>query len=141
MEKLGKVILVISFILVLGVIACSPKATPTAAPILTEPAEVEATSTEAPTTTLPPVDTIAPTLTEAVAATLTSQPAVAIASGDNLLQTRCTVCHSLDRVTRKTESLDEWRGIVANMVSRGANLTAAEQSVLVEYLAATYPDD
>jgi len=140
MRKLGKLMVVFSFILVLGVTACSPKTTPTAAALLTEPAKVEITSTESPTTTLPPVDTVAPTLTEAVA-TLTSQAVVAAATGESLLQTRCTVCHSLDVVTRKTESLDEWRGIVANMVSRGANLSAVEQSVLVDYLATTYPDD
>jgi mono/diheme cytochrome c family protein len=139
MKIMGKLLLVISFALVLGMMACSPKATHTVAPIPTEPAEVAATITQAPAAPLPTVETVAPTLTEEVA-TQTSQPAVAVASGDSLLQARCTVCHSLDRVTRKTESLDEWRAIVASMVSRGAVLTAAEQSVLVEYLAMTYLD-
>lgn len=137
MRKTGYVCLLFALVLILVLAACAPRAseTPTATV-----AELNTSSAEPATETLPPTETNAPSLTEPPA-TETAQPAVAAASGLSLLQSRCTACHSLDRVTRKTESLEEWRAIVANMVSRGANLTPAEQSVLTEYLAATYPDD
>lgn len=140
MKKIGFVYLLFALVLILALAACAPRASETPSVSVTEAADLITPSAEPATETLPPTETNAPTLTEPPA-TETAQPVVASASGLSLLQSRCTVCHSLDRVTRKTESLDEWRAIVANMVSRGANLTPAEQSILTEYLAATYPDD
>jgi cytochrome c5 len=60
------------------------------------------------------------------------------ADGAALLSDRCTSCHSLSRVTRFRGTRSQWDQLVANMISRGASLTAAEKTVLVDYLTKTY---
>lgn len=61
------------------------------------------------------------------------------ADGQALVQERCTVCHSLDRVrqSRKTEA--EWKATVERMRGKGARLSADELEVVIRYLASTYP--
>ena len=58
--------------------------------------------------------------------------------GATLLEERCAVCHPLSRVTAKHLSSDEWKSVVDSMVKRGASLTADEETVLIDYLAANY---
>ncbi|MFQ6099896.1 MAG: hypothetical protein ACE5OS_01500 [Anaerolineae bacterium] len=58
--------------------------------------------------------------------------------GEKLLQERCTVCHSLDRVKQAHRTSEEWNRIVTLMVGRGAELEEDEQAVLVDYLVETY---
>ncbi len=58
--------------------------------------------------------------------------------GQTLMQERCSVCHSLSRVTSAHKSAAEWKVSVDRMVARGAQLTPAEEQVLLDYLAATY---
>ncbi len=62
----------------------------------------------------------------------------AVADGATLLQERCTVCHTLERVESAHKTAEEWERTVARMIGRGAKLTEAERAVLVEYLAAKY---
>ncbi len=62
----------------------------------------------------------------------------ATADGEALLQERCTECHDLGRVESAEKTREEWEDNVARMVSKGAQLDADEQSVLVDYLADTY---
>lgn len=57
-----------------------------------------------------------------------------------LLQTRCTVCHNLNRVKNEDGTAAEWASTVDNMISRGAVLNAEERDALIDYLALTYPD-
>jgi cytochrome c5 len=64
-------------------------------------------------------------------------PALA-ASGEELLQDRCTRCHTLDRVQTASKSLAEWQTTVERMRAKGTQLTDDEVQVLTEYLAATY---
>ena len=64
-------------------------------------------------------------------------PALA-ASGEELLQDRCTRCHTLDRVQTASKSLAEWQTTVERMRTKGAQLTEDEVQVLTEYLADTY---
>jgi hypothetical protein len=59
-------------------------------------------------------------------------------SGRELLESRCTVCHNLERVTSSDRTAQEWEVIVDRMITRGAELTDAERDVLVEYLAKEY---
>lgn len=66
------------------------------------------------------------------------QPASTILDGKSLLESRCTECHDLTRVTTKTKTLEEWQTTVSRMVNNGAVLSAEEQTLLVEYLAETY---
>jgi hypothetical protein len=58
--------------------------------------------------------------------------------GASLLQSRCTVCHSLERVTSRTGTAQEWKMLVDRMIGNGAQLNAQEETTLVNYLAQTY---
>lgn len=60
------------------------------------------------------------------------------ASAAELLQDRCTRCHTLDRVQAASKSLAEWQTTVERMRGKGADLTDDEAQVLTEYLADTY---
>lgn len=65
--------------------------------------------------------------------------APAVLDGKALLQDRCTQCHDLNRVEKAAKSEDEWKTTVERMVSKGAQLDAAEQAAVIKYLADTYP--
>ena len=58
--------------------------------------------------------------------------------GAMLLEARCATCHSADRVGQVTKTRDEWDQSVTRMINKGAQLTEAEQAVLVDYLTETY---
>jgi mono/diheme cytochrome c family protein len=59
--------------------------------------------------------------------------------GKALVEERCSVCHGLDRVTSASKSRAEWQANVERMVEQGADLNAAEQEAVIEYLAEAYP--
>jgi mono/diheme cytochrome c family protein len=59
-------------------------------------------------------------------------------SGEELLQARCTKCHTLDPVEVASKSQAEWENTVHRMIGKGAQLTDAEADTLVKYLAETY---
>ena len=59
--------------------------------------------------------------------------------GKSLVETRCTECHSLNRVTSFSGSIDDWTKIVDDMVKKGADLNDAEKEAVINYLAETYP--
>lgn len=71
-----------------------------------------------------------------------SNPTSVISSGSSagqtLLQERCSVCHSTDRVTTAHKTVDQWTTTVQRMVSKGAQLNSEEQQTLLDYLAANY---
>jgi len=73
--------------------------------------------------------------------TTTSAPATntSSSSGQALLQSRCTECHSTRRITTSHFSADEWTQVVNNMINKGAKLNSDEKQTLIEYLAQTYP--
>jgi cytochrome c5 len=73
------------------------------------------------------------------AASTGNQPATTTLDGQTLLQERCTVCHSLDRVTSAHKTADQWTTTVERMVGKGAQLDAQEKQTLIDYLAQTYP--
>jgi hypothetical protein len=56
----------------------------------------------------------------------------------NLFRDACTACHTLDRVRAQHLNKDEWRHLIAGMLSEGVPLTDDETSILVEYLAANF---
>jgi len=59
-------------------------------------------------------------------------------SGIALLNDRCTVCHTLDRVRSASKTHAGWTATVEGMIQRGAQLGDQEQEVLVDYLAEMY---
>jgi uncharacterized membrane protein len=57
----------------------------------------------------------------------------------DLVNERCSGCHSLSRVLAQKGTADEWKVIVEEMVGKGAKLNAEEQQLVTDYLAETYP--
>ena len=58
--------------------------------------------------------------------------------GQTLMQARCSVCHSVSRITSAHKTADEWKTTVDRMISRGAQLTPQEEQTLIDYLAQNY---
>jgi len=58
--------------------------------------------------------------------------------GATLVSERCTACHSISRVESSRLSAAEWGALVDQMIARGAQLTPAEKTVVVSYLAANF---
>ena len=70
--------------------------------------------------------------------TVTPPSTASVTDGASLLETRCTACHSLDRVKQAKMTRDQWTRNVARMVRKGAQLNAAEQSLAIDTLSKTY---
>jgi cytochrome c5 len=58
--------------------------------------------------------------------------------GATLLETRCSVCHSANKPRQAKKTPQQWEQTVTRMIGKGAKLTEAEKSVIVDYLAKTY---
>ena len=58
--------------------------------------------------------------------------------GKVIIQRSCVACHSVKNITAKHADQDEWNSIVQMMVSRGADLTDDEITVVVKYLTEHY---
>lgn len=50
----------------------------------------------------------------------------------------CTACHTLERVREQRLNREEWRHLIAGMLSEGVPLTEDETSLLVDYLAENF---
>ena len=60
------------------------------------------------------------------------------APGKDLVETRCAVCHGLDRVSAAKRSKGEWDRIVARMVYLGTPVSADEAKTVSSYLEAKF---
>jgi mono/diheme cytochrome c family protein len=58
--------------------------------------------------------------------------------GKALVEKTCSACHGVDTATSETHTEAEWKGVVATMVSRGAEGTDAEFATIVAYLAKNF---
>jgi cytochrome c5 len=58
--------------------------------------------------------------------------------GKKVLQTACTACHGLDGVVRLHLDKDGWEGLVASMVSNGAQVDTKDFPVLIDYLVKNF---
>jgi len=74
----------------------------------------------------------------APAAAPAGQAGASDAEGKALVNGVCSSCHGADLTTSKKADKTEWAGIVDRMKNYGATLTAAQTTLLVDYLAATY---
>jgi hypothetical protein len=68
----------------------------------------------------------------------TSPAATSSLDGATLVQERCSVCHLLSRVEGSRHTAGDWKLIVELMISRGAQLTPEEETVVVNYLATNF---
>jgi len=59
-----------------------------------------------------------------------SSPAM---QGKMLLEQRCTVCHSLDRVNAMNTDQAGWDKIIDRMIQKGAKLNAEERQKVIDY--------
>jgi hypothetical protein len=69
-----------------------------------------------------------------------TEPAT-LAKQRSLFVDACTACHTLERVRAQHLSADEWRKLIAGMLSEGVPLTEEETTLLVEYLAKNFGPD
>jgi cytochrome c5 len=60
--------------------------------------------------------------------------------GKQLVETRCALCHDLERVAGIKRKKQEWMPIVAAMVAWGAPATAEQAKTITDYLAANFGD-
>jgi cytochrome c5 len=58
--------------------------------------------------------------------------------GKQLVETRCGLCHDLERVVTVTRQKVDWPVIVANMTEQGAPVTADEARAISDYLAVNF---
>jgi len=75
----------------------------------------------------------------AVPATEQEEATPVALDGKALLEERCTRCHDLGRVERARKTEEEWKATVERMVEKGAQLSQAEQELVIQYLTETYP--
>lgn len=59
-------------------------------------------------------------------------------AGKNLVETRCGLCHDLERITTVKRGKQAWPVIVNNMVAWGATATPDEAKTMSDYLAANF---
>ena len=72
----------------------------------------------------------------APAAPVAAAPAAPAADGKTLFDTKCGVCHGIDRATARKETKEKWASIVKEMQGKKADwISDAEASKIVEYLA------
>jgi cytochrome c5 len=88
------------------------------------------------TSTPPPA---APAPTAAVTPAPSGAVGVSEDAGRSILLRACQECHSLETVTGKAASQNEWREIILRMLTYGARLTPPEQEKLAEYLSKSTP--
>jgi cytochrome c5 len=58
--------------------------------------------------------------------------------GKDLVETRCGLCHDLERVATVKRRKQDWPIIVANMVTWGATATPDEAKTMTDYLATNF---
>jgi hypothetical protein len=56
-------------------------------------------------------------------------------SPEDILETRCTVCHNLDVVLKARKNKAEWESTINRMISNGAQLNDDEKEALIKYLS------
>lgn len=61
--------------------------------------------------------------------------------GVETVRTHCAVCHPPTMITGKRKTARQWGAIVDQMIGKGAQVSEAEYSVIVAYLAKVYGPD
>jgi cytochrome c5 len=61
--------------------------------------------------------------------------------GKQLIEMRCTACHDLERIATIKRNKQDWPGIVANMIGRGAVASVEEVQAISAYLVENFGSD
>jgi cytochrome c5 len=92
----------------------------------------------------PEVETVVNYLTLNLGAGINLSPPKPVAlpdgRGKQLVETRCGLCHDLERVATIKRHKQDWPVIVGNMVERGAPVTPEEARAITDYLGANFAD-
>jgi len=56
---------------------------------------------------------------------------------EQLAKTKCTLCHTYDRVEQATKSAEEWQTTIDRMVDHGLVVTDEEKAAITAYLSGT----
>jgi cytochrome c5 len=99
----------------------------------------ETTPGATPEVTTGPAPTAAPTAVPTAAPAAAPTTAGSALNGEQLVNERCSTCHSLSRVTRLETpgtSRTQWEQIVDQMISFGAQLNSDERQAVIDYLVA-----
>jgi mono/diheme cytochrome c family protein len=67
-----------------------------------------------------------------------AHPALPPGAGADIVATRCTICHSAERVTSANRSRAQWTTVVARMVFFGAPLPGDQTQAVIAYLSTNY---
>ena len=59
-------------------------------------------------------------------------------SGEELVQERCTECHTLAPIEVARKTRQEWQFTVYRMMGKGARLNDQEAQVVIDYLSRVY---
>ena len=62
-------------------------------------------------------------------------------AGKDVVERACSVCHPATIVMGRHMNRDQWKAQVTRMVQEGAELTNAEFTLVVDYLAKAFPSD
>lgn len=62
-----------------------------------------------------------------------------VLDGKSLVETKCISCHGMDRIESQSMDAAAWKSTVERMVEKGTKLTLKEQTVVIDFLAKTYP--
>jgi mono/diheme cytochrome c family protein len=75
----------------------------------------------------------------APAASAAPAPAAPAADGKSIFETKCSVCHGIDRATARTATKEKWAGIIKEMQGKKADwISDVEAAKVVEYLVLTH---
>ena len=58
--------------------------------------------------------------------------------GDALINERCTVCHTRERIDAQDKDEAGWTATVDQMIANGAQLNEEERAAVIEYLVETH---
>ena len=72
------------------------------------------------------------------AATPVPTPTQDLSKAKSVVESRCSTCHGLAQVQAAKYDQAGWESVVKRMVGNGAQLTAEQQQLAVQYLAQAY---
>src|ERR1700734_3806914 len=73
-----------------------------------------------------------------VAVAQAQDPVLPEGKGREAVENACTVCHTAERITHQSLTVDQWRSEVRTMVENGASLNPDEWEPVVAYLAKNF---
>lgn len=132
------IFLTVTFAAALALIAACTQAAPT--PTEAPPSVEEATEAE---TEAYPVETPVETTTEAYPVETEVETETEVTEvmdeAEELINERCSVCHSVDRVFTADKTAEEWEENIDRMIDYGAEVNDEEKALMIDWL--TSPDN